>query len=259
MAKIQRISFIGAGNVATHLAKGLFAKGIQIEQILSRTMPSASELANAVNAEPITDVHHLKEVDCILLSIPDDFIPSFFEQLKNRKEIIAHTSGITGIENLGDDDTRTAYFYPLQTFRKRQKINLETTPFFIETKFDEDKEQLIHLAQLISNTVVDSTIEQKRHLHLSAVVVNNFVNHLYGFVKQDLEVKQLDFSYLKPIIETTIQRCMSENPFEIQTGPAIRGDEKTIQQHLSLIDYSKEYQHLYTLLTKSIQENHHGK
>lgn len=259
MTTIQRISFIGAGNVATHLAKGLFDKGIQIEQIFSRTMSAASELANAVNAEPITNIHQLKEVDCILISIPDDFISAFFDQLKNRREIIAHTSGITGIEHLGNKTTRTAYFYPLQTFRKNQPLDLKTTPFFIEAKHNEDKKQLIHLAQLISNTVIDCTIEQKRHLHLSAVVVNNFVNHLYGFVKQDLETTKLDFSYLKPIIETTIQRCMNEDPFDIQTGPAIRGDEKTIQQHLTLIHNVTEYQHLYKSITKSIQEKHHGK
>ena len=45
------IVFIGAGNLATNLAKALYRKGFRIVQVYSRTMESARTLAEKVEAE----------------------------------------------------------------------------------------------------------------------------------------------------------------------------------------------------------------
>lgn len=50
------IVFIGAGNLATNLAKALYRKGFRIVQIYSRTMESARTLAEKVEAEYTTDL-----------------------------------------------------------------------------------------------------------------------------------------------------------------------------------------------------------
>ena len=51
------IVFIGAGNLATNLAKALYHKGFRIVQVYSRTMESARTLAEKVEAEYTTDLH----------------------------------------------------------------------------------------------------------------------------------------------------------------------------------------------------------
>ena len=56
------IVFLGAGNLATNLAKALYRKGFRIVQVYSRTEESARTLADEVEAEYITD---LKEVSKI--------------------------------------------------------------------------------------------------------------------------------------------------------------------------------------------------
>ena len=48
------IVFIGAGNLATNLAKALYRKGFRIVQVYSRTMESARTLAEKVEAEYTT-------------------------------------------------------------------------------------------------------------------------------------------------------------------------------------------------------------
>ena len=48
------IVFIGAGNLATNLAKALYHKGFRIVQVYSRTMESARTLAEKVEAEYTT-------------------------------------------------------------------------------------------------------------------------------------------------------------------------------------------------------------
>mgnify|MGYP002801043436 CR=1 FL=1 len=50
------IVLIGAGNLATNLAKALYRKGFRIVQVYSRTEESARELAQKVEAEYTTDL-----------------------------------------------------------------------------------------------------------------------------------------------------------------------------------------------------------
>ena len=56
----MKISFIGTGNVATHLAKAFYNKGINIHQIYSLHYKNAIELSLQVNAIPIK---HLNEIE----------------------------------------------------------------------------------------------------------------------------------------------------------------------------------------------------
>ena len=50
------VVFIGAGNLATNLAKALYYKGFRIVQVYSRTEESARTLAQAVEAAYTTDL-----------------------------------------------------------------------------------------------------------------------------------------------------------------------------------------------------------
>ena len=49
------VVFIGAGNLATNLAKALYYKGFRIVQVYSRTEESARALAEKVEADYTTD------------------------------------------------------------------------------------------------------------------------------------------------------------------------------------------------------------
>ena len=55
------IVFIGAGNLATNLAKALYRKGFRIVQVYSRTMESARTLAEKVEAEYTTDLQEVSK------------------------------------------------------------------------------------------------------------------------------------------------------------------------------------------------------
>ena len=56
---IENVVIIGAGNLATQLALTLFEKGIQVKQIYSRKIESATELAGKVNAKFTNDLSQL--------------------------------------------------------------------------------------------------------------------------------------------------------------------------------------------------------
>ncbi|MEX0361453.1 MAG: DUF2520 domain-containing protein, partial [Allomuricauda sp.] len=63
---------------------------------------------------------------------------------------------------------------------------------------------------------------------------------------------KISFDLLKPLIQETSNKIMSLPPKEAQTGPALRGDEKSMNQHLSLISDHTE-QEIYRLLSKAIK------
>lgn len=251
---IRTVSFIGSGNVATHLAKALQSH-CKIKQIWSREFTNAEVLANTVNAEPIHQINHFKEVDLILICVPDHAIESIVDQLISATSIIAHTSGASGLDF---SQERMACFYPLQTFKKEQNLDMSNCPFFVIAKNEDDQETLLELANKLTNNAKVITKEQKLKLHLAAVFVNNYVNHLFGLTEEFLSNNQLNFLDLAPIIATTIQRALNEKPFDIQTGPAIRRDEKTIETHLSLLNENKEMKEVYEFLARSIQKKHHN-
>lgn len=66
------VVFLGAGNLATNLAKALYRKGFRIMQVYSRTEESARTLANEVEAEYITDLKDVSnEARLYIISLKD--------------------------------------------------------------------------------------------------------------------------------------------------------------------------------------------
>ena len=66
------IVFIGAGNLATNLAKALYYKGFRIVQVYSRTEESARALAEQVEAGYTTDLQEIsKEARLYIVSLKD--------------------------------------------------------------------------------------------------------------------------------------------------------------------------------------------
>ena len=88
-------------------------------------------------------------------------------------------------------------------------------------------------------------------LHVSAVFVNNFTNHLYKLGNDICTKHNVPFQILQPLIIETASKIETLSPKDAQTGPAIRNDKKTIKNHLDLLN--KEQQKIYKTLTKSIQ------
>ncbi|RYY31728.1 MAG: DUF2520 domain-containing protein, partial [Sphingobacteriaceae bacterium] len=62
----------------------------------------------------------------------------------------------------------------------------------------------------------------------------------------------LDFDIIRPLIDETAQKVQQHFPAEVQTGPAIRNDEKTMQSHLELLADNPVLQQVYELLSQGI-------
>jgi predicted short-subunit dehydrogenase-like oxidoreductase (DUF2520 family) len=121
----------------------------------------------------------------------------------------------------------------------------------LEAEHINDYKVLEKLAKSIGKKIYSINSEQRKTLHVAAVFVNNFTNHLYKIGNDICKENKVPFEILQPLIKETASKIEHLSPKEAQTGPAIRNDKKTIQNHLNLLNQNQ--QKIYKTLTKSIQ------
>ncbi|MCC8407347.1 DUF2520 domain-containing protein [Mucilaginibacter sp. UR6-1] len=249
----MRITIIGSGNVATHMAAAFKNAGHRIVQVYSPTMQNAAMLAYHVGAEAIDQLAGINpETDIFIIAVKDDAIMDVAKLLAPYNKLTVHTSGATSISALEIFTANCGVLYPLQTFNKIRELNFLNVPLCIEGADDEITKQLQQLAQTISNKVYKVSSDQRKILHLAAVFACNFPNYLYHVAEQLLNQNQLDFNIIRPLIDETAQKVQHTSPAKVQTGPAVRGDEKTMRAHLALLNNSADLQAIYQLLSQAI-------
>lgn len=248
------IVIIGSGNVAQHLITAfLQSNEVELIQVFSRQKEKVSHLISLDKI--VSDYAKIKEADVYLIAVSDNAIAEVSAKLPFKNRLVVHTSGSMPIEVL-DIKNRRGVFYPLQTFTKNKTVDFSIIPFCLEAENENDFSTLKTVAQSISSKVESISLEQRKALHVAAVFVCNFVNHLYQMGQEICEEHNLSFALLQPLILETAQKITQLTPKDAQTGPAKRNDTTTINAHLHFMtdSYHKE---IYQLLTKSIID--HGK
>lgn len=248
-----KVVLLGTGNVATHLFEAFRdSENIKVIQVYNHSSDSLSAFEGKANTT--TSLSSLVDADLYLLALKDDVIADIASKLSGKKALIAHTSGSVALNAL-QPCSRRGVFYPLQTFSKSRELSQTDIPFCLEAAEKEDLEILKRLAKEISGKAFEVSSEQRKKLHLAAVFVCNFVNHLYAIGEDICNTNDLPFEILQPLIQETAAKVSHASPFLMQTGPAKRNDTSTIEAHLSLIA-SEENKEIYKLLTKAIQSQH---
>ena len=252
---IQRVSIIGAGNVASQLAQVLADSGIKIVSVTSKTNASAQLLADSLNCEMVADVSQLPPNDLVLVCVDDDAINKVTEQIP-AKFSVAYTSGSVDIKSIGERDN-LGVFYPLQTFSKTRKVEIFEVPFLIEANNTHFAQALFDLAWKISRNVQFMNSEQRKKIHVGAVFVNNFTNHLVYLADQYFKENELDGKILQPLLKETFAKLESTSPYDAQTGPARRNDQEIIEKHLQMLEgKTKE---IYKVISESILKTYSNK
>ncbi|QJW88082.1 DUF2520 domain-containing protein [Spirosoma taeanense] len=265
----MEISFIGAGNLAWHLAPALENAGHHINEVFSRQLQSARQLvSNLYDARTHSELNFADSPSRLfILAIPDDTLETVCSRLVlPENAILVHTSGTQSLETLthqmeiySDVPVQTGVFYPLQTFTKGQSfMTFEEIPLCIEATDKPTEDELVALGQELSDIVYLITSAERCKLHLAAVFACNFTNHLLT-IAHDLTVGDgLEFELLRPLIRETFRKGLdASDPANVQTGPARRGDLTTIDAHLLLLNTQPEFANIYELMTDSIRHRFH--
>ena len=264
----MKISFIGAGNVAWHLAQAFEAAGHLICEVYSRDPQHARQLTSLLYDTAIQpDLNFSESVaELIFIAASDDALEGIMERVVLPANVmLANASGSRSLADLqhlveihSDVPVRTGVLYPLQTFTKDVPLDYSEIPFCIEATDDETETALIRLAQTVSSNVQLGDSEERRNLHIAAVFACNFTNHLLSIAHDLLQHEKLSFDLLKPLIrETTHKALQSHDPATMQTGPARRSDWATTSRHLEYLqELNPEWAAIYRLMTEDIRERH---
>ena len=245
-----KVCIIGGGNVAFHLAyQFIETDQVQLVQLYNRTICKLNPFLNSVSITD--DLNTLAEADIYIIASSDVAIHEISNQLPFNNRLVVHTSGSEELLSLSNKNRR-GVFYPLQSLSKSKPIDFSEIPICIEAENDKDLVLLHTLASALSSKVYNISSEQRKYLHVSAVFVNNFVNHLYHIASQICVKKEIAFEILMPLIKETADKINYLSPKLAQTGPAIRNDNLTIENHLKLL--STKEKEIYQLLTSSIKD-----
>ena len=251
-----KVIIIGSGNVAQHLIVA-FEKSkkegtdIELIQVFSRKLET---LVHLLDYDRIaTDYNQLLEADLYIIAVSDDAISEVDSQLPFKNRLVVHTSGTVPITALNEEN-RKGVFYPLQTFTKNKAVDFKTIPICLESENATDYQLLNTVAKSISDAIFAINSEQRKALHVAAVFVNNFTNHLYEIGSEICEENQVSFDILKPLIAETANKIMVLSPQEAQTGPAKRNDTATIEAHEAFLT-NQNHLNIYKILTQSIRHN----
>lgn len=249
------VSLVGTGNVAHHLARAFHRAGVNLAEIAGRNAPAVHALADQVNAAPQLTIPEMKPVDAVILCISDDAIPEVSGLLPS-DQFRAHTSGSVAMDKLGAP--RSGVFYPLQTFSRDVAVDFAQVPILLETSAPNDYHTLESLAESLTGRIHAVHSEQRQAVHLSAVLVSNFTNHLYRLAEEHLRQDGLHLDILRPLILETARKVQAVPPAEAQTGPARRGDLGVMNAHLQRLANDADMHHLYAFMSDLISKAYHG-
>jgi len=251
----MKIVIIGSGNVATVFGKKFKTAGHEILQVASRNASAASALAYQLDTVSTNYPSVINSnADIYLIAVSDDAIDDIAKDLKLPGKVVAHTAASVSMDVLKPITNHYGVFYPLQSLRKEMQ-QFPEIPIFWEGNDDIAKKKLETLAHSIANEKVTEAGDDARlKLHVAAVIVSNFTNHLYSLAEEYCKKEGIDFKQLLPLIEETAARIKSISPSKAQTGPAIRHDDETIQKHLALLNDHPDLKKIYQLLSDSIEK-----
>ncbi len=251
----MEIVILGSGNVAAVLGRKFKAAGHNILQIVSRNASAASRLAYEWDTESTNYSSIInRNADVYLVAVSDDAIDEVVADLRLPKKVVAHTAASVSKEVLKYVSDHYGVFYPLQSLHK-EDTSLPEAPIFFDGSDDVTKKKLESLARSISpQHVSQATDDTRLKLHIAAVFVNNFTNHLYALAEDYCEKEGIDFKELLPLIDETATRIKDISPSQSQTGPAVRNDQETIQKHIDLLRTHPPVKKVYEFLSASIRE-----
>jgi predicted short-subunit dehydrogenase-like oxidoreductase (DUF2520 family) len=254
------ISFIGAGNLAWHLAPALDNAGFIVAEVYSRNRSHALALTERLyQAEQKATLDFSNSQSTVFfIASSDDALEEIAQEIILPDEaILVHTSGSQPLSILQFAATpNTGVFYPLQTFTKAKKMDFSTVPIFIESNTQYAQQLLTTLAKAISKKVESITSTERKALHVAAVVASNFTNHMLSLSQSILQQNSMSFDLLKPLIVETINKALEIGPANSQTGPAIRGDSNIISNHIEFLMEDEKLAELYQLISNSIANYH---
>ncbi len=250
----MKIVIIGVGNTATVLGRKLSAAGHEILQVMGRSGAHAAVLASTLGCSYTCNPAEINpEGEVYLAAVTDSALGHLGETLCLPGKLIVHTAGSVPGHVLRPVSGRYGVFYPLQSLRKEMDT-IPEIPILVDGVSEDIRNLLFGLALTITDQVIFASDLVREKLHVAATLANNFTNHLYTLAAQYCQGESIDFALLYPLIKETAGRISHLSPMDVQTGPAVRRDQLTIEKHINLLQGYGYTRELYIQMTENIRQ-----
>lgn len=247
----QRIVIVGTGNLAWHFAALLVQNQKKDIFIYGRNEKHRDQIANSFGLHALHDIKQIQPSDFVILAVNDDAIAELSHQLPN-DTFVVHTSGTTNISAIQQE--HAGVVWPIVSLKKEIQVNYHGVPALVETKIEQDFNTVFSIFNESGLKLTKANSQQRLVTHLAAVIANNLVNDLWSSADELLNRNNLSFDLLLPLIQSHVQKLQTKKPGELQTGPAIRGDEQTMKKHISLLDDNAPMREIYAAISQHIQQ-----
>lgn len=250
----MRVVIIGSGNVASVLGRLIKRNGHEIVQVISRNAVHAQILASELQCL-FSDNNSSVDMSAglYLIAVSDGALYELNKSFHLGNKLVLHTAGSVPKDILKDISVNYGVLYPLQSLRREMDYPSDI-PFLIDGNTEETVTLTEDFAKTISGSVAKASDEERLKLHVAAVVVSNFTNHLYALAEDFCKIENVDFKLLAPLIKETAERVATHSPASVQTGPALRNDIFTLDKHLRLLSNHPRLKYIYLKLTDSIMK-----
>jgi predicted short-subunit dehydrogenase-like oxidoreductase (DUF2520 family) len=261
-------SLIGASRTGISLAWHLVKAGYKPAFVWSRSGDSIQKALNYIKFNRSSV--HLSAIpwDCqwIVIAVRDDAIVNVARRLagimKSAEGVkVFHTSGAWDsaiLKPLHEAGLGTGSFHPLISIPDIA-TGIKIIPGTVFNCEGQIREDLIRLAVEIGGRGVALRSDQKELVHVAAVFLNNYLTVLVQALKKLACQRDIDSETFHVLLERlpqqALEKAWNQPVADSLSGPAVRGDRKTIQKHRQLLQQSPELRKLYNqflALTKKL-------
>lgn len=241
----------GTGRAAFHLGHAFVKAGADVCGVVGRNEEALNELANSLGTKAFVKGDTLPQADIMLLAVSDDSIAKVAKKLPPTNAIVAHCSGARSLEALEPHQHR-GVLWPIQTLSNTEPIDLSHIPLITDGNTDHARNTIRDLAKKVSQNVTELRCADRQRVHLAATLTSNLPVFLVREGQRLLKEADLPITLLEPLWQTTAKRITELGPEAALTGPARRGDVRTIKQHLDQLHNDPDLRDAYALLSKLI-------
>ncbi|MES2702517.1 MAG: DUF2520 domain-containing protein [Bacteroidota bacterium] len=247
-------SVIGTGNVAWFIATRLTAAGHECTGIYGRNTEASKQLAAAIGCICYGEISGYDGAsDICFFAVSDGAIEKIAKSITVQDTVLVHTAGALPIGALAGASPHGGILWPIYSISKNDLPKGRNIPCAWEATSDKARALLLVAGAAISDNLFEAEYEQRKWLHVAAVIGNNFTNHLMDVCERICAENNLPFAAMTPILQQTFERVQHASPQQVQTGPAIRHDSVTVNAQMALLEDHPAWQRIYHAITASIQ------
>lgn len=246
----NRIVLAGNGNLAKALLEGPLPLAFPHMELWCRNGETQDRLAAQFAIKAFDSANPNPAL--IILAVSDQAIETVMAHFRTQARVFVHFSG--SAQPMAK--VPVVACWPVHSFSNKETVPWNAIPWMRTAGNSEIEQWALKCCDTLGGTQRMVSAEARRKLHLAAVILNNFGNHLIARVQEYCTENQLDSASLQHLTEQTVLRLRDVPATEVQTGPAKRHDTETMQQHLAMLQSDRELKEIYELFSKLISERY---